>query len=112
MTGDPNLMRAQRALARLTSRPGMESRYYAQLNDFQQLLAAHQTKAAADELSDVQLDRAELLIEGLRSEVRTRKQQAELQARNWELYERELDDLSEAVEKKRGSGRKRGTGSN
>ena len=103
--GRANRARAQQALARLASRPEIASRYAGQLNQFQELVnAPPETKPAADELTDLQLDRVELFIEGLRGAVETRKRQVELQARQWELYERELDELSSAVGKKRTKG--------
>jgi hypothetical protein len=96
--GDASRLRAQRAFARLAARPGVASRYAGELSDFQQLVDAGQK---ADDLSDVQLDRIELFVDVLRNAVNSRKQQAELQVRQWKLYERELDEVTEAVKKKR-----------
>jgi hypothetical protein len=105
-SADPNLLRAQRALARLATSPDAAS-YAGQVNDIQQLLDAQYTaKPTADDLSDFQLDQVELFLDGLHTAVTTRKRQAELEVRRWELYERELDELSGAVEKQR-AGRRR-----
>jgi hypothetical protein len=100
-SADPNLLRAQRALASLATRPDAAS-YAGQVNEIQQLLdAQYKAKMTADDLSDFQLDQVELFIEGLHTAVTTRKRQAELEARRWELYERELEEVSGAVEKQR-----------
>jgi hypothetical protein len=98
--GDASRLRAQRAFARLAARPGVASRYAGELSDFQQLVDAGLGQKA-DDLSDVQLDRIELFVDVLRNAVNSRKQQAELQVRQWKLYERELDEVTEAVKKKR-----------
>jgi hypothetical protein len=99
---DASRVRAQRAFARLAARPGVAGRYAGELSEFQELVDAQVgQKASADDLSDVQLDRIELFVDVLRNAVNTRKQQAELQVRQWKLYERELDEVTEAVKKKR-----------
>jgi hypothetical protein len=100
--GDASRVRAQRALNRLAGRAGVASRYAGELSEFQQLVDAPLgPKASADDFSDAQLDRIELFVDVLRNAVNSRKQQAELQVRQWKLYEKELDEVTEAVKKKR-----------
>jgi hypothetical protein len=101
ITDNPNLLRAQRALAGLRSNPDFASRYANELSEYDELLTAASRTPKPEELSDAQLDRIELFVEGLRNEVLARKRQAELEVRSWELYEHEFDEIFEAIEEKR-----------
>jgi hypothetical protein len=94
---DLNQIQARRAVARLTSNPRIARRYSGELRE---LLDLAQVRSETDQLTDLQVERLELVVESLRAELTLRKKQAELQVRRLDLQERELDEVLDAAKKR------------